>query len=81
MERYSNTFHTLKGLELWWRSLPPHEQVIVANMDHLISSSEEILKAERCAWFATAVDIQRAGAGQEALEEVTKNSPTKISPV
>ena len=81
MERYSNTFHTLKALELWWRSLPHVEQQSVANIDHLISSSEEILKAERCAWFATAVDIQTGNAGQSAQEEVTKDSPTKISPM
>ncbi len=73
MERYSNTLHTLGALETWWRTMPNVEQQSVFNIDKLIVTCEDIIKSERQAWFATAVDLKTSYGASAKSENENKN--------
>ncbi len=57
------------------------EQQNVENIDYLILTCEEIIKSERQAWFATAVDVTqlRRGDSSTGVDEVSSEDGRKGS--
>ena len=58
IKRFSLVVHSLGELIVWWDTLPQIDRSIVANIDHLVLSGEEILSREQQAWKSTSSAIK-----------------------
>jgi hypothetical protein len=54
IDRYSVTVHALQELVFWWQTLPQIDRSVVANIDRLVLSCEDILQREQQAWRSTS---------------------------
>ena len=53
ISRYSFTVHALQELIYWWQTLPQIDRSVVANIDRLVLTCEELLQREQQAWRST----------------------------
>lgn len=51
ISRYSFTVHALQKLILWWQTLPSIDKSVVANIDYLVVTCEELLQVSTEAYF------------------------------
>lgn len=58
MSRYSFTVHALQDLIYWWQTLPTIDRSVVANIDRLVLTCEELLNKEQQAWRSTSQTIR-----------------------
>ena len=58
MSRYSFTVHALQDLIYWWQTLPTIDRSVVANIDRLVLTCEELLSKEQQAWRSTSQTIK-----------------------
>ena len=58
MNRYSFTVHNLMDLIYWWQTLPTIDRSVVANIDRLVLTCEELLNKEQQAWRSTSQTIR-----------------------
>jgi hypothetical protein len=58
MSRYSFTVHALQNLIYWWQTLPTIDRSVVANIDRLVLTCEELLNKEQQAWRSTSQTIR-----------------------
>lgn len=66
ISRYSFTVHALSDLLYWWQCLPAIDRSVVANVDRLVLTCEEILQREQQAWRSTSQTVRML---QKASEE------------
>ena len=66
IQRYSDTIMALKNLESWWNSLTQIERAAIPNIEHLIHTTEDIIKSECEAW-ARAQKQQEGKASKWAV--------------
>jgi hypothetical protein len=58
ISRYSFTVHALHELVQWWQCLPQIDRSVVANIDRLILTCEELLQREQQAWRSTSQTVR-----------------------
>ena len=56
--RYSSTVHALQKVILWWQSLPQIDRSVVANIDRLVLTCEQLLQREQQAWRSTSQAVK-----------------------
>ena len=54
MKRYSTAVDGLQKLTVWWRLLASIDKTVLANIDHLIITSEDIIRSEHESWASAA---------------------------
>jgi len=58
LSRCTATVHSLTSLLSWWNGLLQHDRFLRENIDKLISTGEEILKAEIQSWRSTSEKVK-----------------------
>lgn len=58
ISRYSFTVHALQELIYWWQTLPQIDRSVVANIDRLVLTCEELLQREQQAWRSTSQTVR-----------------------
>lgn len=67
LSRYSSTVHSLQELLMWWETLPQIDRSVVANVDYLVQTCEDMLLKEQQAWRSTSQAVkmlQKAVSGE-----------------
>ena len=71
LSRYSSTVHSLQELLMWWETLPQIDRSVVANVDYLVLTCEELLLKEQQAWRSSsqaAKMLQKTTSANRELE-------------
>jgi len=58
ISRYSFTVHALNEQIVWWRTLPAIDRSVVANIDRLVTTCEELFQREQQAWRSTSQAVK-----------------------
>jgi hypothetical protein len=54
ISRYSSISHSLQNVIVWWDTLPQIDRALVANIDKLVGTCEDLIQREREAWKSTS---------------------------
>ena len=78
LQRYSATVHSLQALVVWWKALPQIDRSVVANIDRLVVSCEDLLHSEHQAWKSTSQTLRML---QKASSDVSNNIGSGLTKV
>jgi hypothetical protein len=75
INRYSFTVHALQELIMWWTTLSQIDRNVVANIDRLVLTCEELLQREQQAWRSTSQTVRLL---QKTSQEYKSNDGTLV---
>ena len=58
INRYSFTVHSLQILIFWWQTLPTIDKSVVANIDRLVLTCEDLIQREQQSWRSTSQAVK-----------------------